>query len=155
MYVNEENGYMISKFISNARNCDLKSDLTAIRDAWPQARFCILALDSSAARELPLTSDLAAVTSWIGSLQQEITQRSQGSSLDRMLPLLVKVLTRAKEKNPEDARLVYILSDGEATDDGQGAAESSAAGATWAKVGQLDAFKVVIRFCQSFIKLLI
>ena len=115
----------------------VKSDLTAIRDAWPQARFCILALDSSAARELPLTSDLAAVTSWIGSLQQEITQRSQGSSLDRMLPLLVKVLTRAKEKNPEDARLVYILSDGEATDDGQGAAESSAAGATWAKAGRL------------------
>ena len=115
----------------------VKSDLTAIRDAWPQARFCILALDSSAARELPLTSDLAAVTSWIGSLQQEITQRSQGSSLDRMLPLLVKVLTRAKEKNPEDARLVYILSDGEATDDGQGAADASAAGATWAKAGQL------------------
>ena len=115
----------------------VKSDLTAIRDAWPQARFCILALDGAAARELPLTSDLDAVTSWIGSLQQEITQRSQGSSLDGMLPLLVQTLTRAKEKNPEDARLVYILSDGEATDDGQGAAESSAAGATWAKAGQL------------------
>ena len=115
----------------------VKSDLTAIRDAWPQARFCILALDSSAARELPLTSDLAAVTSWIGSLQQEITQRSQGSSLDRMLPLLVKVLTRAKEKNPEDARLVYILSDGEATDDGRGAGAAGTAGATWAKAGRL------------------
>ena len=115
----------------------VKSDLTAIRDAWPQARFCILALDGAAARELPLTSDLDAVTAWIGSLQQEITQRSQGSSLDRMLPLLVQTLTRAKEKNPEDARLVYILSDGEATDDGQGAAESSAAGATWAKAGRL------------------
>ena len=115
----------------------VKSDLTAIRDAWPQARFCILALDGAAARELPLTSDLDAVTSWIGSLQQEITQRSQGSSLERILPLLVQTLDRAKEKNPEDARLVYILSDGEATDDGQGAAEASAAGATWAKAGQL------------------
>ena len=115
----------------------VKSDLTAIRDAWPQARFCILALDSSAARELPLTSDLDAVTSWIGSLQQEITQRSQGSSLDGMLPLLVQTLTRAKEKNPEDARLVYILSDGEATDDGRGAGAASTAGATWAKAGEL------------------
>ena len=115
----------------------VKSDLTAIRDAWPQARFCILALDGAAARELPLTSDLDAVTSWIGSLQQEITQRSQGSSLDRMLPLLVKVLTRAKEKNPEDARLVYILSDGEATDDGRGAGAAGTAGATWAKAGEL------------------
>ena len=115
----------------------VKSDLTAIRDAWPQARFCILALDGAAARELPLTSDLGAVTAWIGSLQQEITQRSQGSSLERILPLLVQTLDRAKEKNPEDARLVYILSDGEATDDGQGAADASAAGATWAKAGEL------------------
>ena len=115
----------------------VKSDLTAIRDAWPQARFCILALDGTAARELPLTSDLDAVTSWIGSLQQEITQRSQGSSLDGMLPLLVQTLTRAKEKNPEDARLVYILSDGEATDDGRGAGAASTAGATWAKAGEL------------------
>jgi len=115
----------------------VKSDLTAIRDAWPQARFCILALDGAAARELPLTSDLDAVTSWIGSLQQEITQRSQGSSLDGMLPLLVQTLTRAKEKNPEDARLVYILSDGEATDDGRGAADAGTAGATWAKAGEL------------------
>ena len=40
----------------------VRSDLTAIRDAWPQARFCILALDGAAARELPLTSDLGAVT---------------------------------------------------------------------------------------------
>lgn len=115
----------------------VKSDLTAIRDAWPQARFCILALDGAAARELPLTSDLDAVTSWIGSLQQEITQRSQGSSLDGMLPLLVQTLTRAKEKNPEDARLVYILSDGEATDDGRGAGAAGTAGATWAKAGEL------------------
>ena len=115
----------------------VKSDLTAIRDAWPQARFCILALDGAAARELPLTSDLDAVTSWIGSLQQEITQRSQGSSLDGMLPLLVQTLTRAKEKNPEDARLVYILSDGEATDDGRGAGAAGTAGATWAVAGEL------------------
>ena len=115
----------------------VKSDLTAIRDAWPQARFCILALDGAAARELPLTSDLDAVTSWIGSLQQEITQRSQGSSLDGMLPLLVQTLTRAKEKNPEDARLVYILSDGEATDDGAGAKDASSQGVAWKNLSSL------------------
>ena len=114
----------------------VKSDLTAIRDAWPQARFCILALDGAAARELPLTSDLDAVTSWIGSLQQEITQRSQGSSLDGMLPLLVQTLTRAKEKNPEDARLVYILSDGEATDDGPGDGAAGTTGPTSDKAGE-------------------
>ena len=47
------------------------------------------------------------------------------SSLERILPLLVQTLDRAKEKNPEDARLVYILSDGEATDDGQSALDDN------------------------------
>ena len=31
----------------------VKSDLTAIRDAWPQARFCILALDGAVASAKP------------------------------------------------------------------------------------------------------
>ena len=49
----------------------VRQDLSAIRDAFPSARFSIIALDTAAARELPLTSDTDAVTSWINSLQQE------------------------------------------------------------------------------------
>ncbi|MDU0348826.1 VWA domain-containing protein [Actinomyces sp. MRS3W] len=115
----------------------VRADLEAIRDAYPDARFCIIALDSSAARELPLTRDLDAVTAWIGTLQQEVTNRSQGSSLERALPLLTQTLTSAADAAPEDARLVYLLSDGEATDDGQGAADAAAAGVTWEQAGEL------------------
>ncbi|VEG28274.1 VWA domain-containing protein [Actinomyces howellii] len=115
----------------------VKQDLTAIKDAYPSASFSILALDSTAARELPLTTDLDAVSSWIDSLSQEVTDRSSGSSLERALPLLTSSLDSAAGATPENARLVYILSDGEATDDGAGAAEASAAGLSWSALGPL------------------
>lgn len=109
----------------------VKQDLAAIRDANASASFSIIALDAAAARELPLTTDVDAVTAWIDSLNQEVTDRSSGSSLDRVLPLLVETLSSAAESSPEDVRLVYILSDGETTDDGAGAAAASAAGVSW------------------------
>ncbi|MBW3067948.1 MULTISPECIES: VWA domain-containing protein [unclassified Actinomyces] len=115
----------------------VRADLTTIRDAYPDARFSIIALDSTAARELPLTSDIDAVTSWIGSLQQEVTNRSEGSSLERALPLLSQTLTGAAESAPENARLVFILSDGEATDDGRGAGTADAAGVSWQQLGEV------------------
>ena len=115
----------------------VRSDLAAVREAFPDARFSILALDSTAARELPLTSDVDAVDSWIGSLHQEITQRSSGSSLERALPLLAQTLANAVEEAPEDVRLVYILSDGEATDDGKAAQEVAAQGLSWQMLAEL------------------
>lgn len=115
----------------------VRQDLTAIRDAFPSARFSIIALDTSAARELPLTSDLDAVTSWINSLQQEQTVRSSGSSLERALPQLSQDLRASSENSPEAARLVYILSDGEPTDDGAAASEASAAGLAWDQLGSM------------------
>lgn len=109
----------------------VRQDLTAIREAFPQARFSVLALDSAAARELPLTSDLDAVAAWIGSLRQELTSKSTGSSLERALPLLSRTLAKAAEKQPGDVRVVYLLSDGEPTDDGAAAQEAASAGLSW------------------------
>lgn len=116
---------------SEPRLNGVRQDLTAIREAFPQARFSVLALDSAAARELPLTSDLDAVSAWIGSLRQELTSKSTGSSLERGLPLLARVLTKAAKDQPGDVRLVYVLSDGEPTDDGEAARQAASAGLTW------------------------
>ncbi len=109
----------------------VRSDIAAIRDAFPDARYSIIALDSTGARELPLTSDVDAVDSWVGSLHQEITDRSSGSSLERSLGALTSALASSVQNNPEDARLVYVLSDGEATDGGAGAADAQAQGLSW------------------------
>ncbi|WP_366180898.1 vWA domain-containing protein [Actinomyces timonensis] len=109
----------------------VRADLEAIRKALPEARFSILALDSAAAREMPLSTDTNAVDAWIKTLRQEVTSRSTGSSLERMLPLLTATLTEAEQVAPQDARLVYILSDGEATDDGAGAKDAASQGLAW------------------------
>ncbi|QPL05207.1 MULTISPECIES: vWA domain-containing protein [Actinomyces] len=117
----------------------VKEDLRAIVAAHPGARFSIIALDSAAARELPLTSDVDAVYSWIDSLQQEVSDRSTGSSLQRALPLLTSTLTAAAERDPEDARVLYILSDGESTEEGAGATGADAARRAWQRLGgQVD-----------------
>ncbi|WP_194949860.1 VWA domain-containing protein [Actinomyces trachealis] len=115
----------------------VRQDILAIRDALPQARFSILALDSTAARELPLTSDLDAVGAWANALTQELSAKSTGSSLERGMPLLARSLVRAHENDPGDARIVYLLSDGEPTDDGQAAREVAAAGLSWETIKPL------------------
>lgn len=115
----------------------VRADLEAIRRALPEARFSILALDSTAAREMPLSTDTNAVDSWIKTLRQEVTSRSTGSSLERMLPLLSATLTEAEQVAPQDARLVYILSDGEATDDGAGAKDAASQGVAWKDLSSL------------------
>lgn len=115
----------------------VRSDLTAIKDAHPDARYSIIALDSTAKTELPLTSDVDAVTAWINALRQETTDRSGGSSLERALPLLAQTLSASQESAPEDTRVVYVLSDGEATDGGAAATEAADAGTTWQQVGAM------------------
>ncbi len=122
---------------SGTRLDGARADLEAIRKALPEARFSILALDSTAAREMPLSTDTTAVDSWIATLHQEVTSRSTGSSLERMLPLLSATLTEAKQAAPQDARIVYILSDGEATDDGAGAKDAASQGLAWKDLAPL------------------
>ena len=64
----------------------VRADMRAIREAFPDSRFSIIALDNPAARELPLTHDTNAVDAWIGSFKQEVTGHATGSSLEVELP---------------------------------------------------------------------
>ena len=109
----------------------VRSDMRAIRDAFPDSRFSIIALDNAAATELPLTRDVNAVDSWIGSFKQEVTAHATGSSLEVALPPLAQSLAQSHQSEPKDIRLVYIFSDGEATDEGRGAQAADSVGVSW------------------------
>ncbi|TFH52632.1 VWA domain-containing protein [Actinomyces viscosus] len=115
----------------------VRSDMRAVRDAFPDSRFSIIALDNTAATELPLTHDTNAVDSWIGSFKQEVTNHATGSSLEVALPLLGQSLVQSQQSDPKDIRLVYIFSDGEATDDGRGAQAADSAGISWQSLAGL------------------
>lgn len=102
----------------------VRHDLEAIVDAFPGARYSIIAWDSQATRQLPLTTDARAVTSWADTVRQELTSFSTGSQVDRPLAALAEALSGAAERTPSNVRLVYFLSDGENTDGEQSSAEA-------------------------------
>lgn len=93
-------------------------DITALVEALPGARYSILAWDSEATRQLPLTTDGRAVEAWTQTVQQEITAYSSGSTLDRPLDALRRALEGAATREPSHVRLVFLASDGEQTDPG-------------------------------------
>lgn len=110
----------------------VRHDLEEIVAAFPGARYSIIAWDSQATRQLPLTTDARAVRSWADTVRQELTSFSTGSQVDRPLGALAEALTGAAERTPSNVRLVYFLSDGENTD-----GESSSADATLASFAPL------------------
>lgn len=101
----------------STRLSGVKQDLPALVTAVPGARYSILSWDSSASRQLPLSSDGHAVTSWADTLRQEPTAQSRGSNVGRPVELLAEALQNAAEAQPNHVRLVFFLSDGESTDD--------------------------------------
>lgn len=93
----------------------VRHDITEVVATMPAARYSVIAFDSQATRQLPLTTDARAVESWTDTLVQEITYYSAGSTADRPLPAMTRALEGAAERNPENVRFVFFLADGENT----------------------------------------
>ncbi len=102
---------------SEQRMNGVKSDLLELLEAYPNARYSIIAFDSSATTQLPVTTDTNAVRSWVDVYEREVTESSHGSNMNRPVERLDEALTRSQEKNPDHVRLVYLFSDGETRDD--------------------------------------
>jgi len=96
-----------------------RHDVVSLVADIPGARYSVLTFDSQASRQLPLTSDARAVGTWAQTVRQEITAYSQGSLTDRPLEALRSALAGAAERHPSHVRLVFFLSDGEQTADGE------------------------------------
>ncbi|MGC5614870.1 vWA domain-containing protein [Georgenia sp. Z1491] len=116
-FVVDRTGSMAAEDYEDAqpRLAGVRADMAEIVESMPGARFSIVAFDSQATRELPLTSDARAVGTWVDTLRQEVTYYSGGSSIDRPRQSLTEALARAEESSPGNVRLVFVLSDGENT----------------------------------------
>lgn len=93
----------------------VRHDIAAIVDAMPGARYSVIAFDSQATRQLPLTTDARAVRTWADTFTQEITFYSSGSAIDRPLQAMTTALRGAAERHPANVRFVFLMSDGENT----------------------------------------
>lgn len=106
----------------------VKADMEQIMGLTEGARYSIIAFDSTATQQLPLTTDAGAARAWIDTLTTEPTSYSTGSNVDRALtPLLVEI-SEARSEDPDSSVLVYFLSDGENTDERESESFGQAAG---------------------------
>lgn len=113
----DRTGSMVAEDYDGARPRleGVRADIVALTEAFPGARYSIIAFDSQATRQLPLTTDARAVVAWAETLHQEPTMYSAGSAIDRPVAVLESALNGAAERSPQDVRLVFVLSDGEDT----------------------------------------
>ena len=93
----------------------VRTDVQAIVDEYPGARFALLTFDASAELRLPLTTDATALISSLEILNPEVTSRSRGSSIGIANQLLESTLANAAESAPDRSRMVFYLGDGEQT----------------------------------------
>jgi Ca-activated chloride channel homolog len=97
----------------------VRRDIVSVAGSIPGARYSIISFDSQASRQLPLTTDSRAIASWAETFDREITRYSQGSLTDRPLEELASALRGSAEQHPASMRLVFFLSDGEQTAEGE------------------------------------
>lgn len=96
----------------------VRADINSLVADVPGARYSIISFDSQASRQLPLTTDARAVDAWTQTMDREVSARSQGSLVDRPLDELTRALTGSAEQHPANIRLVFFLTDGENTAEG-------------------------------------
>lgn len=106
----------------------VRADMTRIMDMTEGSRYAIIAFDSTATQQLPLTTDAGAAAAWIETLTTEPTAYSTGSNVDRPLDALLVEISEAKREDPDSSVLVYVLSDGENTDERESESFGQAAG---------------------------
>lgn len=94
----------------------VRADMRRVMGMTKGARYSIIGFDSSATRQLPLTTDAGAAEAWIDTLTSEPTAYSKGSNVDRPLTTLMTGISDAKREDPGSTVLVYVLTDGENTD---------------------------------------
>lgn len=92
----------------------VRQDVRALIEAYPGARFSLIAFDNSAQVRLPLTTDTSALVGSLDVMAPPPTDRSSGSSIGVAAPVLQETLENAAEAEGR-ARLVFYLGDGEQT----------------------------------------
>lgn len=96
----------------------VRADVRALIEAYPGARFALIAFDNSAQVRLPLTTDTSALMSSLEVMAPPPTDNSSGSSIGVAADALAGTLENAASADGR-ARLVFYLGDGEQTASGE------------------------------------
>jgi Ca-activated chloride channel family protein len=88
------------------------NDLTA---SYPNSSFAALRFGVSGTLDVPLTPDTLAIRNWADTLAVEPTALSTGSRLDAPIDQLLLTAKSIRAEHPQDALVLYLITDGEQT----------------------------------------
>ncbi|NLF06162.1 MAG: VWA domain-containing protein [Actinomycetales bacterium] len=114
--------------VSRRRLDGARLDIVSLTGDIPGASYSVIGFAGEAGTQLPLTGDRTAVRAWAETVTQEVTGSSTGTLTDRPLAILQRVLEDAAKREPKSVRLVFFLSDGEQTAEGEPASFAPLAG---------------------------
>lgn len=92
-----------------------KAAVTDITASYANASFAAVRFGVSGTLDVPLTPDRLAIDNWASTLAVEPTAVSAGSSLDAPLDQLLLTLKSIRTDHPNDAIVLYVITDGEQT----------------------------------------
>ncbi|MCL2542680.1 MAG: VWA domain-containing protein [Nocardioidaceae bacterium] len=93
----------------------VRTDLKALADALPGARFGLMTFGFDSRMELPYTNDADAFDSEVDTLTLEQPTAGIGSAMDRPKEQMVQVLSDAEKQYPDRRQVLVFVSDGEDT----------------------------------------
>jgi len=114
--------------VSTRRLDGARLDIVSLTGDVPGASYSVIGFAGEAGTQLPLTGDRTAVRAWAETVTQEVTGASTGTLTDRPLTILQRVLEDAARREPRSVRLVFFVSDGEQTAEGEPASYAPLAG---------------------------
>ena len=92
-----------------------KQAVKDITGLYPNSSFAAVRFGASGTLDVPLTPDSKAIDNWADNLAPEATSVSSGSTLDVPIDQLLLTCKSIHEQHPDDAIVMYLISDGEQT----------------------------------------
>lgn len=92
-----------------------KQAVKDITGLYPNSSFAAVRFGASGTLDVPLTPDSKAIDNWADTLAPEATSVSSGSTLDVPIDQLLLTCKSIHEQHPDDAIVMYLISDGEQT----------------------------------------
>mgnify|MGYP000145196509 FL=1 len=92
-----------------------KQAVKDIAAMYPNSSFAALRSGASGTLDVPLTPDSKAIDNWADTLAPESTSISAGSTLDVPIDQLLLTCKSIHDQHPDDAIVLYLISDGEQT----------------------------------------
>ncbi len=92
-----------------------RTDLMKLIHKINGAHIAIVTFDSSARVSVPLTTDASAVMTAVKVLDLENSNYSTGTSIDKPIDVVKRLLEKSGESHPDRGRLFFYIGDGEQT----------------------------------------